>query len=51
MEERTAELRAAMPLVTDLREEALSGQTDAAATTAAWDRAALDRPNGAPHHG
>jgi hypothetical protein len=29
----------------------LQSTYDAAATTAAWDRAALDRPNGAPDHG
>lgn len=29
----------------------LQSTYDAAATTAAWDRAALDRPTGTPHHG
>jgi hypothetical protein len=29
----------------------LQSTYDAAATTAAWDRAALDRPNGSDHHG
>ena len=29
----------------------LQSTYDAAASTAAWDRAALDRPNGTGHHG
>jgi hypothetical protein len=29
----------------------LQSTYDAAATTGSWDRAALDRPAGAPHHG